>query len=308
MEFLDFRDAAFNAVHSIMTLDESVIILYNDFGAHGLDKIKVDYPNRAINVGIAEQNMISVAAGLAMAGKKIVTYSIAAHVTTRCYEQIKLDVCAMGLPIMILGMGSGLSYSVDGPTHQATADIAIMSALPGITIYNPADAICAQAVIQIAYKNGTPTYIRLDKIQHEAIYSNGVHNFDNGLELFDLKGSIVVITTGLMVHRAILAAKLLEREKIKINVVDLYRIKPYNEQIIYAILKNSQKVVTLEEHSSIGGIGTIISEILAVSDVKIPLLKFSLRDEFCFGSESRSFAHEKCGLSLDSFIQAIKLI
>ena len=305
MMLLDFRDAAFSAVHKIMAADENVIILYNDFGAQGLDRIKTDYPHRVINIGIAEQNLISVAAGLALAGKKIVIYSIAAHVTTRCYEQVKLDVCAMGLPVIILGMGSGLSYGVDGPTHQATADIAIMRALPGMTIYNPSDAISAQAIVQLAYESGIPTYIRLDKDQHDAVYSKS-QNFSDGLHLFDSGGSITLVTTGMMVHRAIAAKKELAGEKIVINVVDLYRIKPCNEQILKNIIANSQHIVTLEEHSSIGGIGTIVAEILVTMDRKVTFSRLSLRDEMCFGSESRNWAHERYGLSLDALLQALK--
>lgn len=303
---LDFRDAAFSAVQKIMAADANVLILYNDFGAQGLDRIKANYPHRAINVGIAEQNMISVAAGLALAGKKIVIYSIAAHVTTRCYEQVKLDICGMKLPVIILGMGSGLSYGVDGPTHQATADMAIMRTLPGITIYNPADAVCAQALIQLAYENRTPTYIRLDKDQHEAIYNGATQDFSEGLNLFDSNGSITIIATGMLLHRAIAAAKELANEKIMVNVVDFYRIKPYNGQILEKILKNSRQIVTLEEHSSIGGIGSIISEILATSDSKAPYLKLSLTDEMCFGSESRSWAHERYGMTLEQIIKSIK--
>lgn len=302
---LDFRDAAFNTINKIMEKDEKVIILYNDFGAQGLDKIKSEYPNRAINIGIAEQNMISVAAGLALAGKKVIVYSIAAHVTTRCYEQLKLDVCAMNLPIIIIGMGSGLSYGVDGPTHQSTTDLSLMRALPGINIYNPADAISAEVLIQLAYKNGSPTYIRLDKEQHNPIYNN-IHDFSDGLYLFDSEGPVTIITTGILVHRALEVSEKLEEEGIKINVVDLFRIKPINNELLEYIIKNSQKILVLEEHSCIGGIGSIVSEIIAASNYKIPLFRISLKDEICFGSESRSWAHEQCGLSLKSLIHTLK--
>lgn len=302
----DFRDAVFKAVHKIMTDDENVIILYNDFGAQGLDRIKAEYPHRTINVGIAEQNMISVAAGLALAGKKIVIYSIAAHVTTRCYEQIKLDICGMGLPVIILGMGSGLSYGVDGPTHQAIADIAIMRALPGMTIYNPADAISAQAIVQLAYESGVPTYIRLDKDQHDAVYDSKSDNFSDGLHVFASGGSMTIVTTGMMVHRAIAAKNELDRENIRVNVVDLYRIKPCNEQILKNIISNTRHIVTLEEHSSIGGIGTIVAEILVTMDRKVGFSKLSLRDEMRFGSESRTWAHERYGLSLKALVQTLK--
>ncbi|MHB8164935.1 MAG: transketolase family protein [Methanoregula sp.] len=302
----DFRDAVFEAVHKIMKIDDQVMILYNDFGAQGLDKIKDEFPQRVINVGIAEQNMISVAAGLALAGKKIFIYSIAAHVTTRCYEQVKLDICGMSLPVFILGMGSGLSYGVDGPTHQATADIGIMRALPGMAIYNPADAITAQAIVQLAWENNIPAYIRLDKDQHDALYNSKSEDFSEGLHHFDAKGSITLVTTGMLVHRAIAVKKRLEQAGVMINIVDLYRIKPCNEEVLKKIFSKSSHVVTLEEHSSIGGISTLVAEILASMESKIQFSKITLWDEICFGSESRTWAHNRCGLSENSLMQTLK--
>jgi len=303
---LDFRDAVFDAVHKTMSQDKDALILYNDMGAMGIDKIRANFPNRVINVGIAEQNMMSVAAGLALAGKCVFTYGIAAHITARCYEQIKLDICSMHLPVIILGIGSGLSYGVDGPTHQANEDIAIMRALPGMTIYNPADAITATAVVNLAYHSHGPAYIRMDKEQHEAIYNRDTQDFTEGLATVAFGGDVTIIATGILVHRAIAVSEELAKDGVSVRVVDLYRIKPCNTQLLRNVILGSKRIVTLEEHSSVGGIGSLIADLISESGVKVPFTKLSLSDETYLGSASRAWAHERCGLTVDGIVSVLK--
>ena len=133
----DFRDAAFESVFKIVAGDPSVMVLTNDMGAMGLSRIQESFPQQVLNVGISEQNMMSVAAGLALSGHRVFAYGIASHITSRCYEQLKLDVCALQIPVVLLGIGSGLSYGVDGPTHHSTHDCALLQTLHGMTIYIP---------------------------------------------------------------------------------------------------------------------------------------------------------------------------
>lgn len=303
---LDFRDAVFDAVYEIVLQDKDILVLHNDMGAMGLDKIRADFPNRVINVGIAEQNMMGVAAGLALAGKIVFTYGIIAHVTNRCYEQIKLDICSMNLPVIILGIGSGLSYGVDGPTHQANEDIAIMRALPGMTIYNPADAIATTAAVHMAYRSRSPAYIRMDKEQHKAIYTPDTQDFTAGLATVAFGEQITIIATGILVHRAIAVSKELAREGISVRVVDVYRIKPSNDDLLRKVILDSEVVVTLEEHSSIGGIGSLVADLIAESRVKVTFRKLSLSDELYLGSASRAWAHERCGLTVDGTVNTLR--
>src|SRR6185295_8725360 len=126
----DPRDAVFAEIGRLAATDPRVVVLTNDMGALGLDELRAARPKQVINVGIAEQNMVSVAAGLAQTGRTVFTYGILAHVTARCYEQLRLDVCATGLPVIGIGVGSGLSYGVDGPTHHGIYDVALLRALP----------------------------------------------------------------------------------------------------------------------------------------------------------------------------------
>ena len=301
---LDFRDAAFNGVYEIIAQDKDAMLLYNDMGAIGLDRIRADYPKQVINMGIAEQNMMSVASGLALAGKVVFTYGIIPHVTGRCYEQIKLDICSMNLPVINLGIGSGLSYGVDGPTHHATQDLAIMRALPGMTIYNPADAVTASACIRMAYQNRTPAYLRMDKDQHQAIYSPE-HNFNNGISTLLPGNRITLIATGIMTHQALAAAKELVKDGIMVKLVDLFRIKPVNRDGLVQIIEDSKIIVTIEEHIFYGGIGSLISELAVESGSKTIIKYLCLGEGTYLGSTSRKWAHERYGLSTSAICQTI---
>ena len=169
---IDIRDAFFDEFYNIASKDSNIIFLTADMGALGLEKFKIDFPNRYINVGVAEQNLVNVAAGLALAGKRPFIYGIASFITQRCYEQIKVCIYDMNLPVTIIGSGPGLSYGADGPTHHLINDIAIMSVLP-IIILTPTNVELARKAVQIAYSSQLPVYIRLAKdkmLQHYGRY------------------------------------------------------------------------------------------------------------------------------------------
>ena len=303
---LDFRDAAFDAVYEIAENDKKAVLLYNDMGAMGLDKIKTDFPGQVVNIGIAEQNMMSVAAGLALSGRSVFTYGIAAHVTARCYEQIKLDICSMKLPVTGLGIGSSLSYGNDGPTHHSLDDISIMRTIPEMTVYNPSDAVAAKASVLMAYENRSPAYVRLDKEQHEAIYRTNNTDFSTGLAKVADGDGVTVIATGIMVHRAIEVSKKLAEDGMPVKVIDLYRIKPSNDELLLQELSGSKAVVTLEENSCIGGIGTLVAEKIAQSGLKTAFVPLSLSDEFFLGSASRKYVNDLCSLNVDCIIKTIR--
>ena len=160
---MDIRDAFFDELYLLGKKDSSVIVISDDLDAWGLRKFKEDFPERFINIGVAEQNMIDVAAGLASCGKKVFVYGICSYVTARCLEQIKFSVCSMNLPVVIIGVGAGFSFSFDGPSHHGIHDVGIMRMMPEITIYNPIDAESTVASARMAYTQKIPAYIRLDK-------------------------------------------------------------------------------------------------------------------------------------------------
>ena len=293
---LDFRDAVFNSLHEVMRADINTVCLTNDMGAMGLDAIRAEFPERAINVGIAEQNMISVAGGLALAGKSVFVYGIIAHVTARCFEQIKLDICVPNLPVTIIGVGAGLAYGVDGPTHHGVEDVAIMRALGNMHIFNPADGISAFAAVKTCHASRRPSYLRMDKEVLPPLYEKD-HDFSSGMSVLVEGIDAIIISTGVHSWTARDAALALSQEGFSVKAIDLFRLKPVDSQYLASLLKGAKAIITIEESVASGGIGTIVAEVLASSGQHTKLRRLSLGDNFLLGSASREWAAEKFNLT-----------
>jgi transketolase len=301
---IDIRDAFFDEVYKIAAKDKNVIFLTADTDAFSLRRYKKDFPKQFINIGIAEQNMIAMAAGLALSGKKVFIYSMIPFITLRCYEHIKVNICSMNLPITIIGLGAGFSFSVDGPTHHAVCDISIMQTLPEITILNPCDSSSAAASAHIAYKNNSPVYIRIDKGKFPALYEEE-DDFSNGFKVIREIKDVNIISTGFMTQQAIKVADELKKNSIDVGVIDFYRIKPVNKILLLELIGQSKQIITLEENSIVGGIGTIINEILTDSQKNILLKRIALKDEQHFTYGSRQWLHRHYGLDVAGITKSI---
>ena len=249
----DFRDAVFAVIHDLMRQDENVVVLTNDNGAWGLDKIREEFPQRVVNVGVAEQNMMSLAGGLASAGKRVFAYGQCAHLM-RAWEQIKVGICIPNLPVTILGVGAGLSMGRDGPTHHAVEDVALMRVLANMTIYNPADWVCAEACVKMAYEARTPHYVRLDKEQLPNLYQPG-HDFSRGFCGFgDDVLHRAIFSTGIETWRA--------RQKALRCVIDIFRLKPVPDFGGYFVDRCQDEMEVWDEHNPSGGLYSIVAEAL----------------------------------------------
>lgn len=299
------RDAFFNKLYELARKDPNIILVDADMGAPSLDKFRTDMPSQFVNVGIAEQNAITVACGLALGGKTAFTYAIAPFITLRCYEQIKVDMCAMKLPVTCIGVGAGFSYDDSGPTHHTTEDISIMRALPYITILNSTDSIMAAKCAEIAVRSKSPMYVRLDREQLPDLYNKN-ETFKDGLHLFRKGKDVCIVSTGNMVHKALDVAKSLKKQNIDAAVLDLYRLKPVNKNFLVKHLKQSKKIVTLEEHLLDGGLGSIIAEIIADNNLSIPLKRLAIPDKFCYTYGGREEIRKTIGLDTDSIVKSIK--
>lgn len=269
---IDIRDAFFDELYEIASIDSSVIFMTADMGAFSLERFRRDFPQRFINVGIAEQNLVSVAAGMALQGKNVFIYGIIPFITLRCLEQIKVDLCVMNLPVTIVGAGAGFTYSSDGPTHHAIEDVSIMRALPGMTIYNPNDQLTAKIAARNSYTATGPVYVRLDKgiwpdlHQIEDDLSKGFSLLKNGTKL-------LVIATGCMTHVALQLSNSLH----DVGVMDLFRLKPLGKELVEHVRKYNC-VVTLEEHTLSGGMGSAILELFADNGLMIPVKRVGIPD------------------------------
>jgi len=304
------RDAFFESLYQQARTNKNIILVTADTGAVCHDKFKKHLRSQYINVGIAEQNMVGIAAGLAMAGKIVYIYAIIPFVTMRCYEQIRVDLCCMGLPVTIVGIGAGFDYSTLGPTHHGTEDLALMRALPAMTIYSPADSIMADLFVKLSLTQKGPLYIRLDRTGFPLVYKKRLNkekiNIDQGLSVLKRGKDICIISTGRMVYSALQIAKKLSTYSINAEVIDLFRIKPLPKKVLWDKIKNVKYVATIEEHFITGGIGTAIAEMIAVKK-QSPLLKFfGIPNRFCRRYGTREDLYNINRISIEDIVRAIK--
>ena len=301
---VDIRDAFFDKIYELAAKDENVVFLTADADAFSLRRYKNDFPDRFINVGGAEQNMVTMATGLALSGKNVFMYAILSFITMRCYEQIKFNICSMNLPITLIGLGAGLSFEFDGPSHHGVGDIGIMRMLPEMTIYNPASPPAAEASAQMAYESPTPVCVRLDKGKLAPLYGAGA-DFSEGLGLLREGRDLCLVSTGTMVHRALEVAESLAGGGIDAAVVDLHRLKPVNEAGLLERLAPFDKVVTLEDNSIVGGLGAIVGETLMDNGRSVWLKRIALADEQCLRYGKKEWLHETYGIDADSVVRQI---
>jgi transketolase len=290
-ETIDIRDAFFDELYSIAREDGSVIFMTADMGAFSLERFRRDFPDRFFNVGISEQNLVSTAAGLAMEGKRVFIYAIIPFITLRCLEQIKVDLCVMDLPVTVVGAGSGFTYSSDGPTHHAIEDVSVMRALPGMTIYNPSEQTTAQAAARCAWQAAGPVYVRLDKGMWPVLHYSDI-NLSRGLAQARKGTEVLIIATGCMVHAALQAADTLRESGMDPGVVDLFRLKPVSEELV-EIAKGYKRVVTLEEHTLPGGMGSAVLELFSDNSLLIPVKRLGIPDSYLKGYGDRKWMNEQ---------------
>jgi transketolase len=304
MKEISMRDAFFGRLYKIAKKDRNIIIITADMGAPSLDKFRKNLGNQFVNVGIAEANMVTVATGLALSGKKVFIYAIMPFVTSRCFEFIKIDLSLMNIPVTAIGVGAGFSYDDSGPTHHSTEDIAIMRVLPNMTILSPSDSIMAAKFAEMAYKIPGPSYVRLDREVLPQIHSQN-EDFYDGLTNFKSGKDICLIATGNMVHRAIEVSDKLAEHFIDAGIIDLYRLKPINEKLLLENIEQSKKIVTLEEHLINGGIGSIVAEILIDSGKITSLKRIAIQDKYYYAYGGRKNIQSLCGLDADSITKKI---
>lgn len=298
------RDAFFDRLYEIASKDRNVMLVSADMGAPSLDKFREDLGSQYLCVGIAEQSMITVATGLALSGKKAYTYAIMPFATLRCYEITRVDLSMMNLPVTIIGVGAGFSYDDSGPTHHSTEDISAMRALPNMTILNASDSVMAAEFAEISYRLPGPSYVRLDRQVLPIIYEQDTDFFGGSFHHKTGK-DVAIIATGNMVHNAFEIANKLEEQSIYAGVIDLYRLKPINAELLLKQIGNSEKVVTIEEHFLDGGMGSAVAEVLVDNDITLPVKRFGIQDKYYYTYGGRSNIQSACGLDFDTVTQAI---
>ncbi len=244
--------------------DKDVVVLDADLAsATQTSMYKNKFPERHINVGIAEQDLVGTASGLALMGKKVYASTFAVFLTGRAYEQIRNTVAYNNLPVKLCATHAGLTVGEDGASHQMLEDIALMRVIPNMTVLSPADEIATKKIIRDIKDYNGPVYVRLGRSDVPAIYTNA-EEFEIGKSIVHGDGiDAVVFATGYTVHIALEAMKELKQNKINIKVVDIYSIKPLDKETIISSAKEAKRIITIEEHNIIGGMGSAICEVLS---------------------------------------------
>jgi len=283
------RKTSLNCVYELAQQDERVLFVGSDLGSGILDEMKQEFPERYFMEGVSEQNIIGMAAGMAMEGFIPYVNTIATFLTRRCYEQVFIDICLHKLPVRLIGNGGGVVYAPLGPTHLATEDIALMRSIPNMTVVAPCDAEEMKRLMPKTLDWPNPVYIRLAK-GGDAVVSREEHGFSIGKGiLMRTPGEVLFVTTGIMTQRALIAAEHLENEGIDVGVLHLHTIKPLDKDLLLGLAPKISLLVTAEEHTLCGGLGSAVLEVLHDSMLNnIPrVVRLGLPDQFAreYGSQ-----------------------
>lgn len=242
-------------------------------------KFKKEFPERFYDCGIAEQNMVSIAAGIAATGKKVVCSSFAMFAAGRAFEQIRNSVGYPHLNVIIGATHAGISVGEDGATHQCNEDIALMRTIPGMTIINPADETEAYLAVKAAFEHDGPVYMRFGRLAVPVIFGDD-YKFEIGKGVELKEGTdVTIIATGLMVNEAMIAHDILKQEGISARVINMATIKPIDKDIILKAARETGAIVTAEEHSVVGGLGSAVSEVVC-EEYPVPVVKLGVYDQF----------------------------
>jgi transketolase len=298
------RDAFFEAMTELARDDERVWALTGDLGVGLFDDFERVAPGRFLNVGIAEQNLVGVAAGLAYAGQVPFAYSIAPFVTSRPHDQIRVDVAMANANVKLVGVGGGLAYGYLGPTHHAIEDLALMRALPNLTVLAPADPAEVRRATRAAFASDGPVYLRLGKNGERDVLPADA-SFVVGRAITVREGADVTLaSTGAILPEALAAADALAAAGVEATVLHFGTIKPFDAPALVAAATRTGAVVTLEEHNVVGGLGSASAEALSEAGVPARLRRLGVPDAFAHAVGSRDHLLNHFGLDGDAVARA----
>lgn len=300
------RNAFADEITKTACRDARVLLLAGDIGNRLFNDFKAAAPERFFNCGVAEANMMGMAAGLAMCGFRPFVYTIAPFATLRCLEQIRVDACYHDLPVTVVGAGAGLSYANLGPTHHCCEDIALLRVIPNMTVVCPGDAVEVRLAVAAAAEWSSPVYIRLGK-KDEPVVHSAPPAFEIGRAIVVRAGNdVCLLSTGNILSVATRAADLLSEHGTAAQVVSMHTVKPLDTALLKDVFQRFPLVVTLEEHSKLGGLGGAVAEWYAANQpLAGRLLSLGTADVFLHNSGSQEYARTISGLSPTQAAQCI---
>lgn len=302
------RTAFINTLHELAEKDKRIYLLNGDLGFSVLEDFTRSFPNRSLNMGVSEANMMGAAAGLAMSGKIVFIYSIVPFVTARVYEQIRNDIALQRANVKIVGVGSGLTYGQLGPTHYSIDDISIMRSLPNMTVVCPGDPMETTAAVKAVTEYNGPVYLRIGK-KGEPIVHRKIPPFEIGKGIPIKKGrDCTLIVTGNMLDTAIKVVEQLGIDGIGVRLLSFPTVKPLDDRLIKKAAKETSAIFTLEEHSIIGGLGSAVAEVIAENRLPVSFYRFGIPDQFPVLAGSQEFLRSYYKLSVKDISEKIKKI
>jgi transketolase len=301
------RTAFVRALLDLASRDQRISLVVGDLGFGVVEPFAESYPSRFVNAGVAEQNMTSIAAGMALCGKVVFTYSIANFPTLRCFEQIRNDVCYHNADVKVVSVGGGLGYGSLGVSHHATEDIAVMRSLPNMTVVAPGDPVEVELATRALAAQPGPGYLRLGRSGEPKIHRDDI-DFELGKAITVREGEdVCLIATGGLLLNAMKSAELLSREGIEARVLSMHTIKPLDTEVILAAARETHAIFAIEEHSIVGGLGSAVAEVLAESsDRKVPFKRLGLPPTFTCEVGSHDYLLSKYSLSPEGILARLE--
>lgn len=305
------RDALLERIWQKMGENEKVFFACADFGSPVLDKIRADFPKRFVNVGIAEQNLINVSAGLALEGYTVFAYAIAPFITMRCYEQTRVSLALLSevrpMNVNLIGVGAGYSYVVSGPTHQCYEDITLMRAMPNFRVLSPADHVTSAALLDVCMNNVGPKYLRLDAQVLPPIYETAEQAVRNGFAVHKIGAQLCLVATGYMVHTALTVAEVLANEGLNVGVIDLVDLAKFSKEDFASAISKYETIVSLEEgFKGRGGMDAMLFDLIAENQLQKHLVNIGVDGAYRFELGSRQELHEQVGIGPQAVLRKIK--
>ena len=307
-ESLSTRDAYGRELYELGKERDDIVVLDADLSVCTMTAYFAQaFPNRYFNVGIAEANMMGMAAGMATTGKTVFTNTFAVFSAGRAYDQIRNSIAYPGLNVKVVGTHAGVSVGEDGATHQALEDLATMRAIPGMTVISPADANETRLAVRAMAEHAGPCYLRLGRLPVESVTKDipGYH-FELGKAVLAREGTdATIIATGTMVPEAIAAADVLAADGVHVRVLDVHTIKPLDAEAITKAARETGAIVTAEEHNILGGLGGAVAEVVAELGIAVPVLRVGVNDRFGHSGKSPELT-KAYGLTADDVVRQVR--
>ena len=299
------RAAYGKALEELAAQEPNLVVLDADLSGSTMTKgFGAEHPDRFFDMGIAEANMVGVAAGLATCGKKPFVNSFAMFAAGRAWEQVRNSVAYPGLNVKVIGSHGGLSVGEDGASHQCCEDFALMRSIPGMVVICPADGVEAEAAVKAAYEYQGPVYLRMGRLAVPVFHEDGFKFKIGKGEIMREGTDIAIIANGLMTYEAIKAGEALEAMGIRARIVNMSTIKPLDEELVLKCAKECGKIITCEEHSIIGGLGEAVCSYLAET-CPVPVKRIGVNDKFgCSGTAAEVL--KAYGLSAEHIVEVTK--